>query len=213
MPRHFGDAAAAGEARPQPAEAPAGRAERVILVVEDEEQVREMTVEALRDLGYTVVEAPDGATALARLETLERVDLLFTDIVMPGMNGRELADRVCAARPGTPVLFTTGYTRNAVVHNGMLDPGVAFLAKPFTIDQLARKVAEAVAADPPPTEACSAPHPAHLRIVEVDHVVQLVHVAIAVADQVDEGLDVERELDHLRHHRLRDCWRNCCCSR
>jgi signal transduction histidine kinase/CheY-like chemotaxis protein len=144
FPRHFGAAAAAGEPLLQPGEVPQGRPELVILVVEDEEQVREMTVGALRDLRYTVVDAPDGATALARLEEIERIDLLFTDVVMPGMNGRELADRICAARPGTPVLFTTGYTRNAVVHNGMLDPGVAFLAKPFTMDQLARKVAEAV---------------------------------------------------------------------
>ncbi|HYD14089.1 MAG TPA: response regulator [Allosphingosinicella sp.] len=146
LPRHFGDAAVAVEApRPAMATVPQGRADQLILVVEDEEQVRTMTVEALKDLGYGVVDAPDGAAALARLEALARIDLLFTDVVMPGMNGRELADRVCAARPGTPVLFTTGYTRNAVVHNGMLDPGVAFLAKPFTVDQLARKVAEALA--------------------------------------------------------------------
>ena len=126
-----------------------------MLVVEDEEQVRVMSVEALRGLGYTVIDAPDGEGALALLAALERLDLLFTDVVMPGMNGRELADRVCAARPGTPVLFTTGYTRNAVVHNGVLDPGVAFLAKPFTVEQLARKVADAVArgpASPVPSE-------------------------------------------------------------
>jgi len=150
LPRHFGPAdAAAAEERKPPAVAPQGSADRLILVVEDEEQVRVMTVEALRDLGYEVVDAADGAAALARLETLERVDLLLTDVVMPGMNGRELADRVCAARPGTPVVFTTGYTRNAVVHNGMLDPGVTFLAKPFTMDQLARKVAEALAPEEP----------------------------------------------------------------
>jgi CheY-like chemotaxis protein len=111
------------------------------------------TVEALRDLGYGVVEAANGDAALALLGGLARVDLLFTDIVMPGMNGRELADRVCAARPGTPVLYTTGYTRNAVVHNGMLDPGVAFLAKPFTIDQLARKVADAIVVSRAPSES------------------------------------------------------------
>ena len=104
-----------------------------------------MTVDALRELGYTVVQAENGDRALERLAALPRVDLLFTDIVMPGMNGRELADRVRVARPATRILFTTGYTRNAVVHNGMLDAGVAFLAKPFTIDQLARKVAEVLA--------------------------------------------------------------------
>ena len=145
FPRHLGAAAAAEEWRAPTVALPQGRADQLILVVEDEEQVRVMTVEALRELGYQVVDAPDGAAALARLEAIERLDLLFTDVVMPGMNGRELADRVRAARPETPILFTTGYTRNAVVHNGMLDPGVAFLAKPFTIDQLARKVAEALA--------------------------------------------------------------------
>jgi CheY-like chemotaxis protein len=154
LPRHMG-AVAAGDEKLPAAELPRGRAEQLILVVEDEEQVRVMTVEALRELGYSVVDAPDGAAALARLGELERLDLLLTDVVMPGMNGRELADRLCAARPGTPVLFTTGYTRNAVVHNGMLDPGVAFLPKPFTIDQLARKVAEAL--DAPAQQVSPAP--------------------------------------------------------
>jgi CheY-like chemotaxis protein len=68
------------------------------------------------------------------------VTLLFTDVVMPGMNGRKLADRALQSRPGLKLLFTTGFTRNAVVHNGVLDHGVNFLAKPFTIDQLAEKV-------------------------------------------------------------------------
>ena len=142
LPRHLGAAAAGAEER-FPAEAmPMGAPERIVLVVEDEEQVRAMTVDALRELGYTVVEAANGESALERLAETPRIDLLFTDIVMPGMNGRELADKVRAERPATQILFTTGYTRNAVVHNGMLDAGVAFLAKPFTIDQLARKVAE-----------------------------------------------------------------------
>jgi signal transduction histidine kinase/ActR/RegA family two-component response regulator len=145
LPRHVGAAAAGGEER-FPAEAtPMGTPERIILVVEDEEQVRAMTVDALRELGYTVVQAANADQALAHLAALPRVDLLFTDIVMPGMNGRQLADKVRVERPATQILFTTGYTRNAVVHNGMLDAGVAFLAKPFTIDQLARKVAEVLA--------------------------------------------------------------------
>jgi signal transduction histidine kinase/CheY-like chemotaxis protein len=149
LPRHLGPAGTGTEAR-LPADAtPRGSPETIILVVEDEEQVRVMTVEALRELGYTVVHAHDAEAALVRLTALERIDLLFTDIVMPGMNGRQLAERVLAERPETRVLYTTGYTRNAVVHNGMLDAGVAFLAKPFTLDLLARKVAEVVASPAP----------------------------------------------------------------
>jgi CheY-like chemotaxis protein len=143
LPRHFG-AAEVQEERPWTSDVPRG-AGQVILVVEDEEQVRVMTVEALRELGYTVIDAAHGDAALELLSGLVRLDLLFTDVVMPGMNGRELADRIRAARPGTPVLYTTGYTRDAVIHEGKLDPGMAFLAKPFTIDQLAHKVAEALA--------------------------------------------------------------------
>ncbi len=122
------------------AETAQARAGEVILVVEDDEKIRFLSVEALRDFGYTIVQASDAAQALAVLAVTPRVDLLFTDIVMPDMNGRQLADRARETRPDLKVLYTTGFTRNAVVHNGVLDPGVALIAKPFTIDQLAIKV-------------------------------------------------------------------------
>jgi signal transduction histidine kinase/ActR/RegA family two-component response regulator len=112
----------------------------VILVVEDEDRVRTMTVEALRGLGYEVIPASGPQQAIDGLNSHRHLHLLFTDIVMPGMNGRALADRVKAIRPSVKVLYTTGYTRDAVIHNGMLDRDVAFLPKPFTVDQLAHKV-------------------------------------------------------------------------
>ena len=112
----------------------------VILVVEDEDRVRTMTVEALRGLGYEVIPASGPQQAIEGLSSHRHLHLLFTDIVMPGMNGRALADRVKAIRPSVKVLYTTGYTRDAVIHNGMLDRDVAFLPKPFTVDQLAHKV-------------------------------------------------------------------------
>jgi signal transduction histidine kinase/ActR/RegA family two-component response regulator len=123
-----------------PATAPRANGEEIVLVVEDEARVRHLSVDALRELGYVVVQAADASQALSVLELQPRVDLLFTDIVMPEMNGRRLADEAIARRPGLKVLYTTGYTRNAVVHNGVLDANVAFLPKPFTYDQLALKV-------------------------------------------------------------------------
>jgi len=142
LPRHLGATGAVTESEKGRAELPTGAVEEIILVVEDEEQVRHMTVDALRELGYTIVQAADANQALEQLAVQPRLDLMFTDIVMPDMNGRELADRVRVLRPDIAILFTTGYTRNAVVHNGMLDAGVAFLPKPFTIAQLAWKVRE-----------------------------------------------------------------------
>jgi PAS domain S-box-containing protein len=111
-----------------------------ILVVEDEPAMRQVSVEALTTLGYHVYEAAGAAAALALLDQKPEIALLFTDVIMPDTNGRQLADEACRRRPGLKVLFTTGYTRNAVVHNGVLDPGVELLGKPFTLDQLAEKV-------------------------------------------------------------------------
>ncbi len=112
----------------------------VVMVVDDEQYVRHMSVDALTELGYTVLEAKNGEDALRLLSDRPLLNLLFTDIVMPGMNGRVLAEQAKALRPDLKILYTTGYTRNAVVHNGMLDSDVAFLPKPFTLQQLAVKV-------------------------------------------------------------------------
>ena len=119
-----------------------GAPSEVILVVEDEERIREVTTEALRELSYTVFHAASARQALQILESRPEIGLLFTDIVMPDMNGRRLAEAALKFRPDLKVLYTTGYTRNAVLHNGVLDPGVNFIAKPFTIDQLDQKIRE-----------------------------------------------------------------------
>ena len=139
LPRLVGAAASGPTAAPEAA-LPVAEGTEIILVVEDDETVRHVTVDSLRDLGYTVVQAASGEEAFEMLAVQPRIHLLFTDIVMPGMTGRTLADRALEKRPDLKVLYTTGYTRNAVVHNGVLDAGVAFLPKPFTIDQLAAKV-------------------------------------------------------------------------
>ncbi len=95
----------------------------------------------LRELGYRVLEATNGRSALEVLQGSNDVALLFTDVVLPeGMDGRRLADEVQRRRPGIKVLFTTGYTRNAIVHNGRLDPGVTLISKPFSFNELATKV-------------------------------------------------------------------------
>ena len=99
-----------------------------------------MTVEALKNLGYSVVAASGPEQAIDLLESGAAPQLLFTDVVMPGMNGRALADRIKDKRPDIKVLYTTGYTRGAALYDGILDRGAAFLPKPFTVDQLAAKI-------------------------------------------------------------------------
>jgi signal transduction histidine kinase len=127
----------------QPVPPPRATLAETILVVEDEEGVRTFTVEMLRELGYHVVDAADGQAALALIDADPAIRLLFTDVGLPGgMNGRELADEVLKRRPDLKVLFTSGYTRNAIVHGGRLDAGVALLSKPFTYAALAEKVRE-----------------------------------------------------------------------
>lgn len=117
-----------------------GGSER-ILVVEDDESLREFSTGALIELGYRVIYAKSAPRALELLERDTRIDLLFTDVVLPdGMNGRQLADEARRRRPDLRVLYTTGYTRNAIVHHGRLDPGINFIEKPFTFEQLARRV-------------------------------------------------------------------------
>ena len=118
------------------------RGTETILLVEDEAAVRAVTRQLLERNGYTVVEAPDGPAALG-LE-LATLDLLLTDVVMPSMSGRELADKLVARRPGLRVLYMSGYTDDAVVRHGMLEPGLAYLEKPFRPDTLLRKVREAL---------------------------------------------------------------------
>ncbi|HZP10591.1 CHASE3 domain-containing protein [Methyloceanibacter sp.] len=125
----------------RPTPTPSAKKDETVLVVEDNDGVREYAVEVLEGLGYRVFAAGDAKEALSVLADGSPIDLLFTDVVLPGaMNGRALADQARGIRPGLRVLFTTGYTRNAIVHQGRLDPGVQLLNKPYTQHALARKV-------------------------------------------------------------------------
>jgi PAS domain S-box-containing protein len=115
--------------------------DETILVVEDDPDVRAFAVAALGSLGYQVLEAGDGPAALALIESRRHVDLVLADVVLPGgMNGREIAEQIQKRLPGVEVLFTSGYTENAIVHQGRLDEGVELLAKPYTRQSLARSV-------------------------------------------------------------------------
>jgi CheY-like chemotaxis protein len=116
--------------------------QEALLVVEDNRQVREYAKTCLEELGYTIFEAGDTAGALRILESGERIDLLFTDVVLPDESGRELSRHAVKLRPDLPILFTTGYTRNAIVHHGRLDADVKLLGKPYTQQDLARKIRE-----------------------------------------------------------------------
>jgi CheY-like chemotaxis protein len=118
-----------------------------VLLVEDEESVRQLVRETLEAKGYTVLEAEDGETALQVVARhTGSIDMLITDLVMPGMSGRELAKQLCSSHPRTKVLYLSGYTEDAFIHQGGLDPDTSFLQKPFTLQALSRKVRDILSA-------------------------------------------------------------------
>ena len=138
---YFPRANASGEMIPGSAMEPmiAGGSEH-ILVVEDDDLVRDHVIALLKGLGYEVTSASSGAEALQILSDTHSIDLLFTDVIMTGINGRQLADKAQQLRPGLKTLFTSGYTENAIVHHGRLDPGVQLLSKPYRRQELAIKL-------------------------------------------------------------------------
>jgi signal transduction histidine kinase/ActR/RegA family two-component response regulator len=144
LPRHLGAADDAREvdAATMPPQAEAGA---VVLLVEDELAVRMVVVEVLSDLGYTVLEADNSQSCLRIVETRTRIDLLLTDVGLPGgMNGRQLADAAREQRPGLKVLFLTGYAESAAVGNGCMEQGMEVMTKPFDLDKLVAKVEEMI---------------------------------------------------------------------
>ncbi|RYF76245.1 MAG: response regulator, partial [Comamonadaceae bacterium] len=142
LPRHFGPEHQE-HASIEQAALPAAHQGETVLVVDDEAALRMLVVDVMQDLGYETLEAGEGATALKILESKARVDLLLSDVGLPGgMNGRQLADAARRHRPGLQVLFITGYAENAVLNHGHLEPGMHVMTKPFEMDALARRVRE-----------------------------------------------------------------------
>jgi two-component system, NtrC family, sensor kinase len=137
LPRFFGRASAAEEKAAAPRR---GRSGESVLVVEDDSDVRDYVVETLASLGYKVFEAGEAESALRLLDENPSVHLLLTDVVMPGMNGRKLAEEARLRRPDLKILSMTGYSRNAIMHQGRLDIGVDLLQKPISSEQLASAV-------------------------------------------------------------------------
>ncbi|BBK30804.1 PAS domain S-box-containing protein [Stella humosa] len=143
LPRHRGGAVEA-DAMPQLTVAHQAEDGETVLVVEDEAVVRGLIVDVLQDLGYRALEAADGDAALAILRQAPRIDLLVTDMGLPGLNGRQIADAARERRPGLKVLFMTGYAENAALANGFLDPGMAMITKPFAMETLATRIRDMI---------------------------------------------------------------------
>jgi CheY-like chemotaxis protein len=113
-------------------------------VVEDEASVRELVVQVLDDLGYHALEAADGPAGLQILRSSARIDLLVTDVGLPGLNGRQVADAARTYRPDLKVLFITGYAESAAMAHGFLAPGMELVTKPFAVDALAARIREMI---------------------------------------------------------------------
>ncbi len=118
-----------------------GDAGETVLIVDDEASIRMLIAEVLGDLGYSAIEAADGTAGLKVLQSDVRIDLLITDVGLPGgINGRQMAEAARETRPGLQVLFITGYAENAAISNGHLEPGMHVLAKPFAMEKLAARI-------------------------------------------------------------------------
>jgi DNA-binding NtrC family response regulator len=132
------------ETKDKPEAAEILKGTETILAVEDEIEVRKLVAQILTGQGYKVIEASDGEEAIkvAHKNSGKKIHLLLTDVVMPGMSGRELAETLALRHPGLKILYMSGYTDNAIVHHGVLEEGVNYIQKPFTLDALARKVRE-----------------------------------------------------------------------
>jgi CheY-like chemotaxis protein len=140
LPRYFGESEPQ-DAGPEFAEPPTVDNGETVLVVDDEPSVRMLVTEVLEDMGFTSIEAEDGAIGLKVLESGRRIDLLITDVGLPGgINGRQLADAGIVLRPDLKILFITGYAENAVIGDGHLKRGMQLVTKPFAMDELARRV-------------------------------------------------------------------------
>jgi len=137
LPRHEGSAVEVSAEHPRDGHMSAGE---TVLVVEDEAVVRAVVVEMLQDEGYRVLEAPDGSSGLARLREEARIDLLVTDVGLPGMTGRQLADQARETRPALKILFITGYAESVAMAEGFLLPGMEMITKPFDLDVLSRRI-------------------------------------------------------------------------
>ncbi len=141
---------------PAPAASRLPRGNETILMVEDDPALRDMAAALLGRLGYNVLAASNGIEALnlTHQKGIGHIDLLFTDVVMPHMSGKELSDRIRSLYPETKILFTSAYTENAIVHQGVLDDGIVLLQKPFTPSKLACKLRELLDAEKHATPAC-----------------------------------------------------------
>jgi signal transduction histidine kinase/CheY-like chemotaxis protein len=148
LPRDLENADKASE-MPADRPAPAGAISEIILVVEDEQLLRDLAVAGLRDLGYTIIHADGGPNALRLLDQHPEISCLFTDIVMPEMSGRELADEALRRRPDLKVLYATGYARESVFHNRTLNSDANLLTKPYSLDDLALKMRSVLGPMPP----------------------------------------------------------------
>ena len=123
------------------ADAPRARSGETVLIVDDEPSVRMLVTDVLEELGYTAIEAADGAAGLSVLQSDVRIDLLVSDVGLPGgMNGRQMADAARVTRPDLKVLFITGFAQNAAVGNGQLEPGMHVMTKPFAMEAMATRI-------------------------------------------------------------------------